>query len=293
MNLGLIAFWADERDRWPLWLPVALGAGAGGYFALPVEPSITMGWAALAAALLAITIAFARRARVAMALLAAVLLGFGLAKLREAAIATPVLDHAIVAHLTARIVSIEPRERDARLVMDEVRSGAFAPGQTPRRIRVTLPNGADFHPGAWLSLTARLDTPSVPVAPGTSDFGRWLYFQSIGATGFSYGRARTIPPARDATLSERMSQSVEGLRVRMTDRIHAGLPGSAGGIAASLITGTRGTISDEDDAALRYAGLAHALSISGLHIALVGGGIFWLVRALLAAIPAVALRYPV
>ena len=51
MNLGLIAFWADERDRWPLWLPVALGAGAGGYFALPVEPSITMGWAALAAAL--------------------------------------------------------------------------------------------------------------------------------------------------------------------------------------------------------------------------------------------------
>jgi competence protein ComEC len=86
---------------------------------------------------------------------------------------------------------------------------------------------------------------------------------------------------------------VEDLRVRMTERIHAGLPGSAGGIAASLITGTRGTISDDDDAALRDAGLAHALSISGLHMALVGGGIFWLVRALLAAIPAVALRYPV
>ncbi|MEY4965857.1 MAG: hypothetical protein RL274_1440 [Pseudomonadota bacterium] len=172
MNLGLIAFWADERDRWPLWLPVALGAGAGGYFALPVEPPIAFAWAALAAALLAITMAIAGRARVALALLAAVLLGFGLAKLRETAVATPVLDHAIVAHLTARIVSVEPRERGARLVLDEVRSGAFAPGQTPRRIRVTLPNGADFRPGAWLSLTALLDTPSVPVAPGASDFGR-------------------------------------------------------------------------------------------------------------------------
>jgi competence protein ComEC len=34
---------ADERDRWPLWLPVALGVGAGSYFALPVEPPLAVG----------------------------------------------------------------------------------------------------------------------------------------------------------------------------------------------------------------------------------------------------------
>ena len=28
---------AAERDRWPLWLPVALGTGSGAYFALPAE----------------------------------------------------------------------------------------------------------------------------------------------------------------------------------------------------------------------------------------------------------------
>ncbi len=282
-----------EADRWPLWLPVALGAGAAGYFALPVEPAAALGWLALAAGLLAIGAAAFGWARITASLLAALLLGFGLAKLRETQIATPVLNQPMVAHLTARIVSIEPRERGARLVLDEVRSGAFAAGETPRRVRVSIPNGADFRPGDWLSLTARLDTPSAPVAPGASDFGRWLYFQSIGATGFSYGRARAIAPAYEPGLWARMTQSVEDLRVRMTARIHAGLAGSAGGIAASLITGTRGTISDEDDAALRDSGLAHALSISGLHMALVGGGIFWLVRALLAAIPALVLRYPV
>src|SRR5476649_2257900 len=36
--------------------------------------------------------------------------------------------------------------------------------------------------------------------------------------------------------------------------------------------------SDEDEEALRAAGLAHVLAIAGLHMALMGGGIFWLLR---------------
>jgi competence protein ComEC len=60
-----------------------------------------------------------------------------------------------------------------------------------------------------------------------------------------------------------------------------------------LITGERGGISDEDEEALRDAGLAHVLAIAGLYMALMGGGIFWLLRAVLVAIPALALRYPI
>jgi len=103
---------------------VVLGAGAAGYFALPAEPPAALGWAALA-------------------------LGFGLAKLSEEAVATPVLDHAVVAHLTARIASLEPREKGVRVVLDEVRSGALS--SLPRRIRVALRAGGDFRPGQWLS----------------------------------------------------------------------------------------------------------------------------------------------
>ena len=117
-------FLMAERDCWPLSLAVALGAGAAGYFALPAEPPAALGWAALA-------------------------LGFGLAKLREEAVATPVLDHAVVAHLTARIASLEPREKGVRVVLDEVRSGALS--SLPRRIRVALRAGGDFRPGQWLS----------------------------------------------------------------------------------------------------------------------------------------------
>src|SRR5450755_4210258 len=79
----------------------------------------------------------------------------------------------------------------------------------------------------------------------------------------------------------------------MAGRLRAGLPASEGAIASALITGMRGGIEPDDEAALRDAGLAHVLAIAGLHMALVGMGLFWLVRAVLAAIPRVALNYPI
>jgi competence protein ComEC len=219
------------------------------------------------------------------------LIGFGMAKLREAAVATPVLDHPVVAHLTGRIVQMEPRPTGIRLVLDEVRSGALDPA--PRRVRVALRGDPGFRPGQWLSLTARLDAPPPPSEPGAGDLGRSLFFDSIGAVGFAYGKAHLVPPARDPTLWERLQLRLQDLRLTMTARIAAALPGSAGGIAAALVTGQRGGIGEDEENALRDAGLAHVLAIAGLHMALVGGGIFWLVRAVLAAIPSIVLRYPI
>jgi competence protein ComEC len=278
-----------ERDRWPLWLPVALGAGAALYFALPFEPAPAWGWAALALGLAAAVMAVAGLARWPLALVAALLLGFGAAKLEEARVATPVLDHQRVAHLTARIVALEPRRQGVRVILDDVRSGALDPA--PRRVRVAL--RGDFRPGDWISLTARLDPLPAPSEPGASDLGRSLFFQSIGAVGFAYGRAHPIIAARTPDMLERLQAGLEDLRLNMTGRIRAALPGSTGGVASALITGERGGIEEEDEAALRDAGLAHVLAIAGLHMALVGGGIFWLLRAILAAVPVLALRYPI
>ena len=234
-----LAFWRDELGRWPLWLPVFLGTGAALYFALPVEPPLLAGWSALALGAAAALLAAWGRGRVPLALAAALLLGLGLAKVRETEVATPVLDHSLVAHLTGRIVGIEPRQRGLRLVLDEIRSGAFAAGETPRRIRVSLQVPGDFHPGDWLSLTARLDRPRPPAEPGAMDFGRRLYFHSIGATGFAYGRARLVPAARAPDVWEKLSFQVEALRLDMTQRIQVQIPGSSGAIAAALITGVR------------------------------------------------------
>jgi competence protein ComEC len=65
-----------------------------------------------------------------------------------------------------------------------------------------------------------------------------------------------------------------------------------GGIAAAMVTGHEAWITKEQTDAMRASGLAHILSISGLHMAIVGGFAFGLVRLLIAAWPWVALRVP-
>ncbi len=79
----------------------------------------------------------------------------------------------------------------------------------------------------------------------------------------------------------------------MSRRIVAVLPGSTGGVASALITGKRGAISEPVKQAFRQSGLQHLLAIAGLHLGLVGGFVFFTIRAGLALIPWVALRYPI
>ena len=295
--MAILSFWrvTFERDRWPLWLPVALGAGAGLYFALPVEPRALHGFLAIGAGLAALlATVWTERWRILLALIGALSLGFGAAKGREIRVAAPVLARPAILHMTARVAGMEMGDAGTRLLLADPISGGFPDDRIPERLRVTV-RGAmpDVRPGQWISLTASLAPPSPPTQPGAADFARAAWFESVGAAGFSFGAPSAAMPPRPALFAERIYDGVAALRWRMTQRIRQTLSGSEGAIAAALITGIRGGIDAEDQAALRDSGLAHVISISGLHMVLMGMGLFWLVRALLALSPFLALRYPI
>ena len=80
------------------------------------------------------------------------------------------------------------------------------------------------------------------------------------------------------------------MRSALTAHVTTALPGSAGGVAAALATGDEGAIEEPDAEAMRRAGLAHLLSVSGLHITAVVGATMLLVLRLLALSPWLALR---
>jgi competence protein ComEC len=96
-----------------------------------------------------------------------------------------------------------------------------------------------------------------------------------------------------APLDIRVAAPLAHLRDTIRRRIEAALPGDPGHVAAALIIGDQGGISERTQEAMRASGLGHVLSISGLHMALVAGTSFWFIRALLALSVGLALTRPI
>jgi len=284
---------AAEGERRLLWLPVFFGAGIGVYFLLKVEPPL---WPGIAVALAGGTLAFAGRRNPVWceAALALTALAAGFALMRETTWEreAPMLQRRLgPIAITGRIVDIEIVERGWRIVIENDALPGLAPSDQPRRLRVRIPLSSDeLSPGDRAGLKAMLNPVPIQVLPGGRDFQRELFFAGIGGVGFSFGAARRIAgPDGEGGGREALRQ----LRTDMTRRIAAVLPGAPGGVASALITGKRGAIPEEVKQAFRDSGLSHLLAIAGLHLGLVGGFVFLVVRGGLALIPPIALRYPI
>ncbi len=82
-------------------------------------------------------------------------------------------------------------------------------------------------------------------------------------------------------------------RGALTTRIRDRIGGDAGAIAAALVTAEQRGISPATVEALRQAGLAHVLAISGLNMVLAAGTFLVGARLALALLPGAAERYPI
>jgi competence protein ComEC len=97
-----------------------------------------------------------------------------------------------------------------------------------------------------------------------------------------------VTPAAQQGLSARLAGWRQRLSAHIRDRLGVG---GESGIAAALATGDQYGISEADADAMRRSGLAHLLSVSGLHLTAVVGAVMLLTLRLLALSPALALRW--
>lgn len=285
-----------QLERWVLWAPVAFGAGAGTYFALPREPSLALALGLLALALASGAAAMrwaGGRALGVLVLLAAFgVAGFSAAKLRAWRVGAPVVLEATSPRtLEAFVVDVaSPGQGGQRLLLAPVRISGLAPEETPVRVRVTLRDGQTSPaPGSAVRLRAILNPPPPPASPGAYDFARDAYFESIGAVGFALTPAEPValrePPGRLA-----LTMRINAVRWALAERIVGIMGVGTGGLAAAMVTGHEAYIPREQVEAMRASGLAHIISISGLHMAIVGGFTFAALRLAIALWPWLALR---
>ena len=276
-------FLEAERAQLPLWFTVAFGSGIAGWLWLP-GPSQWLAFIAMAFALVAAGLA-SREGRIGRALLLgglAMAAGCALIWWRSSAVATPRLDRPAVVTFEAAVDKVEPRvaKGDLRLTLAPIGDAL------PPRVRVSMPEEgkpAGLGQGATIRLRARLQPPPPMALPGSHDFARDAWFQEIGGVGRAMGPVEVVKSSPGAGL--------DSIRDRLGQHIRAQLPGNAGGIATALANGDQAAVSEEDAEAMRRSGLAHLLSVSGLHIAAAVGAVMLLSLRLLALSERLALRF--
>ncbi|MDQ3140093.1 MAG: ComEC family competence protein, partial [Pseudomonadota bacterium] len=156
---------------------------------------------------------------------------------------------------------------------------------TRLRINVDEAKARGIKAGATVRVRAWMMPPAPMAVPGAYDFARVAWFQGIGGIGRASSIALIAAPTQQdwrARLSD--------LRQRLAEHIAAKLDGGAAGIATALATGDQGAIGEADAEAMRRSGLAHLLSVSGLHLTAAVGAVMLLTLKLLALSPMLALR---
>ena len=279
---GAIERWLEaERGQLPLWLPVALGGGITAWFLLP-DASRWIGFLLACAAVALLGLALP--GRLGRALLIgglAMAAGCGLIWWRAERVTAPVLARPAVVEIIGRVVRVE------RMPARELMRVTLLPGRSdlPPRVRVNL-EAKDVPAGlardAVVKLRVRLMPPAGAAVPGGYDFARTAWFAGLGATGKGFDPIEVVTPAK---------ASGADLRASLSAHIQSRIEGSGGGIASALATGDQGAIAMEDVEAMQRSGLAHLLSVSGLHVTAVTAAAMLLVLKLLALSPTLALRW--
>ena len=267
----LLAAWLGP---WPGWALLALAA-------LPLLGALWQGWRGrgLSPWLLG---------------LACLLLGAGLLSLEQSAPLPP--DH--VAHLAdgkphqleaLALTPAQPTPHGRRML---VRALSLDGRPVSGKLRLSLAPGVT-PPRAGQSFAARVSLrPITGLAnPGGFDYARHLAQQGIFASAYAGKRSalRELGPGPMAWPRSWLLAA----RQRLATELDALPPGQGRGLLRALTLGQRGGLSAASREAFGATGTAHLLAISGLHVGLVWGLAYVLLRWLLAAWPGLALRWPV
>ena len=155
-----------------------------------------------------------------------------------------------------------------------------APAALPATVSVgwyhdeeTVP--VDVRAGERWRFTLRLKQPHGAQNPHGFDFELWLFEQGIGATGY----VRALPPPQ--RLDDFAGRPIDRLRQHVRDAIYERIGDRrVAGVLAALVVGDQSAIERDDWELFRATGVAHLMSISGLHVTMFA----WLAALLVGAL---------
>lgn len=276
-----IATALEHRRLFLLW-PYAIIAGLITSLAPPEEPAP---WAlALVGVAIALALILARNRPAAfrgLTLAAAFWAGFSLLAVHAALFGTTMLARPAYGTYEMRVDEIvSEAESGVRAIVSSITPTGTSRAVPMRRARIVVAEGPPLAPGDIIRAPVRFYAVPGPVVPNGFDTQFHAFFDGVGAYGNTTGTVEAVS-AGNSSAPERV---IDGIRRGIAARIDADLQRPAAGIARALITGDQSAVSDEARETMAAAGLAHVLSVSGLHLTIVAGLVLVTLRGGLALI---------
>ena len=258
----------DYQNRM-LWYFFSFALGCAIYFGIDFEP-----WcSALIIAALVLGIATLKTRQIWLGICFFACFGLAVASVRTHLVSTSMLSKPLWGQTLSGFVTDHVVSADRQIVtLDRVWAKNEA---VPSQVRLTIPATEPLlQTGDWVKGQAHLFPPENVMA-------QRMFFQGIGASG------KLIKTFR---VRHKKASAIDSMRSFIIRRIQNILPDKTAQIAIPLVTGEQRVVSQEQYNLYRKAGIAHILSVSGFHMALLAGFIFFLIRGLLCCFPALALR---
>lgn len=289
----------DAQGRLPLVFAFGLCTGAAWYVTQWTEPKLHHLFIVFAVALITY-LRIIRRMVLPPMLIALSIFVIGAAggalagKAATLRVSHPVITQAMgPVMVEGWVEDVQPAKRGVRLRLNVHAIDGVETRALPRHLRVTHTTRLQVEAGRFVRCWAVLRPPPGPIIRGDYPFDRQAYYEGLGAVGYVQGRCRGGALGQPRRLLDKTSLWVAKQRRQLAHYVDNVAGERAGGFAAALASGDRSFMDARDQDALRGAGLAHLLAISGLHMGIVGGLIYVMVWRGLALIEPLALRISV
>ena len=283
--------WQEDKDRRILWSPVLFGLGIACYFAFTLEPSK---WLTLFVIETLIILAIVFRHRISilriLGFLAIIVAGFSVIQLKSIWLNYPTEKlTSDTFYFKGQIVSVDTNYQGRkRFTLKNIQDfdGKIYKG----KYRITQRSKKDeAEIGDCVEMVGTISPLSKEVVVDGYQFDRKGYFEGLKGSGFAESRWFKIS-CSDIGKAKPVANIIANWRQKIVKHIQQILPSSEAAIASAIIAGERGAINEEQYTQYRNSGLAHFLSISGLHMSMLAGLMFFLVRFVIALFPKLALR---
>jgi competence protein ComEC len=198
------------------------------------------------------------------------------------------IDYSQTHYIIGTIEDISCNKEARKVVLTNIWLPNTKSSERPRKVRINI-RDKTLKVGQRIGVYANLMQPKKPVLPGGFDFANYNYFRQIDAVGYALSKPKLY---NDHSVDAKNTNIYfNQLRHYIANRINSTIPQPSSGMVVATLIGDASQIDSQVYAQMQTAGLLHLIAISGMHLTVVVGILFFSARYILIFFPAICLYF--